>query len=341
MIGIAMPNFVIAPMLTLVFGLMLGWLPVGGWGEQLRRNVILPVDGARPAAGRRHRAPHARQHDRGAAQQLHPHRARQGPAASASRSRATPCGRLCCRVVSYLGPAVAGIITGSIVIEQIFGIPGIGRYFVQGALNRDYTLVMGVTIFYGALIILFNLVGRPALRAARSQGALRLSAPMTDPRPRRPHARAERQGPQPVGGRAPSLARATRRRCASLVVLSRSSPLPASSRPGSAPHPLRRGRLGSRSSAPPDFAAGFYFGTDANGRDLFVRTLYGGRVSLIVGAGGDAGQPRHRRRSGAPSPASRRPHRRGHDAHRRHPLRAALHVLRDPADGRSSAATSC
>ena len=61
-------------------------------------------------------------------------------------------------VVSYLGPATAGIITGSVVIEQIFGIPGIGRYFVQGALNRDYTLVMGTVVFYGALIILFNLV---------------------------------------------------------------------------------------------------------------------------------------------------------------------------------------
>jgi oligopeptide transport system permease protein len=61
-------------------------------------------------------------------------------------------------VVSYLGPASAGIITGSVVIEQIFSIPGIGRYFVQGALNRDYTLVMGVVIFYGVLIILFNLI---------------------------------------------------------------------------------------------------------------------------------------------------------------------------------------
>jgi hypothetical protein len=61
-------------------------------------------------------------------------------------------------VVSYLGPAIAGIITGSVVIEQIFGIPGIGRYFVQGALNRDYTLVMGVVIFYGALIIVMNLL---------------------------------------------------------------------------------------------------------------------------------------------------------------------------------------
>jgi oligopeptide transport system permease protein len=60
-------------------------------------------------------------------------------------------------VISYLGPATAGIITGSVVIEQIFGIPGLGRFFIQGALNRDYTLVMGVVIFYGIIIILFNL----------------------------------------------------------------------------------------------------------------------------------------------------------------------------------------
>jgi len=59
-------------------------------------------------------------------------------------------------VVSYLGPATAGLITGSVVIEQIFGLPGLGRYFVQGALNRDYTLVLGIVVFYGALIIFFN-----------------------------------------------------------------------------------------------------------------------------------------------------------------------------------------
>ena len=61
-------------------------------------------------------------------------------------------------VISYLGPATAAIITGSVVVEQIFGLPGLGRYFVQGALNRDYTLVMGVVIFYGVLIIGFNLI---------------------------------------------------------------------------------------------------------------------------------------------------------------------------------------
>lgn len=59
-------------------------------------------------------------------------------------------------VLSYLGPAAAGILTGSVVVERIFTIPGIGSYFVQGALNRDYTLVMGVVILYGVLIIVFN-----------------------------------------------------------------------------------------------------------------------------------------------------------------------------------------
>jgi len=61
-------------------------------------------------------------------------------------------------IVSYLGPATAAIITGSVVVEQIFGLPGLGRYFVQGALNRDYTLVLGVVVFYGCLIIFFNLL---------------------------------------------------------------------------------------------------------------------------------------------------------------------------------------
>ena len=84
------------------------------------------------------------------------------------------CGPALLPLVSYLGPAIAGIITGSLVVEQIFGLPGIGRYFVQGALNRDYTLVMGVVIFYAALIIAAEPRRRPALRRARSAGELRL-----------------------------------------------------------------------------------------------------------------------------------------------------------------------
>jgi oligopeptide transport system permease protein len=61
-------------------------------------------------------------------------------------------------VISYLGPALAGVVTGSVVVETIFGVPGLGRYFVQGALNRDYTLVMGVVLLYGTLIIGLNLL---------------------------------------------------------------------------------------------------------------------------------------------------------------------------------------
>jgi oligopeptide transport system permease protein len=61
-------------------------------------------------------------------------------------------------VVSYLGPAVASILTGSVVVEQIFGIPGLGQFFVTGALNRDYTLVLGIVVFYACLIVLFNLL---------------------------------------------------------------------------------------------------------------------------------------------------------------------------------------
>jgi oligopeptide transport system permease protein len=61
-------------------------------------------------------------------------------------------------VVSFLGPAAAAMLTGSVVIEQVFDLPGIGRYFVQGALNRDYTLVMGVVVVYAGLILMFNLL---------------------------------------------------------------------------------------------------------------------------------------------------------------------------------------
>ena len=153
MTGISMPNFVMAPLLVLVFAVHLGWLPAGGSGGGLDPEHGAARDRARVAADRLSRAAHARQHDRGPAQQLRPH----GEGARACRA-----GRSCLRhalkpallpVVSYLGPRRRRVITGSVVIEQIFGVPGLGRYFVTGALNRDYTLVMGVVVFYGVLII--------------------------------------------------------------------------------------------------------------------------------------------------------------------------------------------
>ncbi len=154
MTGIAIPNFVIAPVLTLVFGLMLGWLPVGGWSSPA--NAILPVTAlCLPQVAVIARLTRGSMIEVLRGNYIRTARAKGLPerlvvARHAMRAALVP-------VVSYLGPAVAAIITGSIIIEQIFGIPGIGRYFVQGALNRDYTLVMGVTIFYGVLIILFNL----------------------------------------------------------------------------------------------------------------------------------------------------------------------------------------
>lgn len=156
MTGITIPNFVVAPLLTLIFGLWLAWLPVGGWGGGDVQHIILPIIAlALPQV-----AAVARLTRGSMIEVLHSNYVRTARAKGlperitilrhALRAALLP-------VVSYLGPAVAGIITGSIIVEQIFGIPGIGRYFVQAALNRDYTLVMGVTVFYGALIILFNL----------------------------------------------------------------------------------------------------------------------------------------------------------------------------------------
>jgi oligopeptide transport system permease protein len=157
MIGIAIPNFVMAPLMTLIIGVYLKLLPVGGYGGGSLRNLILPTIAlALPPIAYIARLTRASM-----IEVLHSNYVR------TARAKGLPprlvIGRHALRaaflpVVSYLGPAIAGIITGSVVIETIFGIPGIGRYFVQGALNRDYTLVMGVVIFYGSLIILLNLV---------------------------------------------------------------------------------------------------------------------------------------------------------------------------------------
>jgi oligopeptide transport system permease protein len=155
MLGIAVPNFVVAPVLTLVFGLMLSWLPVGGWGSP--QHYVLPVI----ALALSQIAAIARLMRASMIEVLRSNYVRTAHAKGlrdrivlrrhAIRAALLP-------VVSFLGPAIANIITGSVVIEQIFSIPGIGRYFVQGSLNRDYTLVMGVTVFYGALIIFCNIL---------------------------------------------------------------------------------------------------------------------------------------------------------------------------------------
>ncbi|CBV43731.1 oligopeptide ABC transporter permease OppB [Halomonas elongata] len=155
--GIAIPNFVIAPILALVFGVLLAWLPAGGWNGGALPNLVLPVI----ALSIQQIAYIARMMRASMIEVLGSHYIRTARAKGLAESQVIWRHALrpaLLPVTSYLGPAVAGIITGSVVIEQIFGIPGIGRYFVQGALNRDYTLVMGTVVFYGALIVLMNLL---------------------------------------------------------------------------------------------------------------------------------------------------------------------------------------
>ncbi len=158
MVGIIIPSFVMAPILTLVFGVTLHWLPAGGWGDghQLSYKVLPVVALALPRVSSIARLSRSSMIE-----------ALQMPFIRTAYAKGLPRRLVLFRhamraavlpVVSYLGPATAGIITGSIVVEQVFSIPGIGRYFVDAALNRDYTLVSGVVIFYGCIIVLFNLI---------------------------------------------------------------------------------------------------------------------------------------------------------------------------------------
>jgi len=155
--GIAVPNFVVAPVLALAFGIGLGWLPVAGWEPGSVRHMVLPVVTlALPFVA------YVARLTRGSLLEV-----LQAPYIRTARAKGLSPGAILRRhalkptllpVVSFLGPAAAGLLTGSLVVEQVFGLPGIGRYFVQGAINRDYTLVMGMVIFYAALVLVLNLL---------------------------------------------------------------------------------------------------------------------------------------------------------------------------------------
>ena len=157
MTGISIPNFVIAPLLILFFAVYRNWFPAGGWGDGHWQYLVLPV----LALSLHYVAYIARIMCGSMIEVLQSDYIRTAKAKGLSTVKTVFIHALkpaLMPVISYLGPAAAGIITGSVVIEKIFGVPGLGRYFVQGALNRDYTLVMGVIIFVGVLIILFNLI---------------------------------------------------------------------------------------------------------------------------------------------------------------------------------------
>jgi len=156
-IGVTVPNFVVGPVLTLIFAVMLSWLPAGSWGDGSFRFLLLPVIAlalpqlavfARLTRGAMIEALHTDHIRTARAYGLPP---RVVVVTHALRGAMLP-------VVSYLAPCAAALLTGSAVIETIFTIPGVGRYFVLGALNRDYPLVMGTVILVAVFVILFNLL---------------------------------------------------------------------------------------------------------------------------------------------------------------------------------------
>ena len=156
-VGIAIPSFVVLPFLGLFFGIYLHWLPVAGWEPESLRYLVLPVIAlALPPLGVIARL------TRGSMLEvLRSHFIRTAIAKGlplrtvilrhALRPALAP-------VAGYLAPAVASIMTGSLVVESIAGLPGVGRYLVQGALNRDYTLVLGMVIIYSTVLIVMGLL---------------------------------------------------------------------------------------------------------------------------------------------------------------------------------------
>lgn len=156
-IGVTVPNFVMGPVLTLIFALMLSWLPAGGWGDGSLYYLALPILVlalpqvaiiARLTRGSMIEALHTDHIRTVRAYGLAP---RTIIITHALRGAMLP-------VISYLAPAAAALLTGSAVVESIFTIPGVGRFFVIGALNRDYPLVMATVVLVAVFVIVFNLL---------------------------------------------------------------------------------------------------------------------------------------------------------------------------------------
>lgn len=154
MLGMSVPNFVIAPILILLLAVYAGWLPAGGWDWSIAYMVLPVITLSLPAIAYIARLTRGSMIEVLNSNFIRTARAKGLPESVVIRRHALRPALL--PVISFLGPATAAMISGSVVIERIFSIPGLGSYFIQGALNRDYTLVMGVVIFYGFLIIILN-----------------------------------------------------------------------------------------------------------------------------------------------------------------------------------------
>ncbi len=155
MTGLVVPNFLIAPIFQLIFGIYLDWFPVGGWGGPM--HLFLPV----VILSLAHIARISRLMRGSMIETLNANYVRTARAKGIGERRVITRHALrtaLAPVVSYCGPAASFLLTGSIVIEQIFGLPGIGRHFVTAALNRDYGVVLGTVIFYMVLITVLNLI---------------------------------------------------------------------------------------------------------------------------------------------------------------------------------------
>ena len=160
-IGICVPTFLMGPLLVLIFGINLELLPVSGWGN-------LPGDKILPSItlGFAYAAYIARLSRGGMLEVLSQDFIRTARAKGLSErvvvtKHAMQGGLI--PVVSFLGPAVAGLLAGSFVVETIFQIPGLGRFYVEAAFNRDYTMILGTTIFFSAMIVFFNLLSDMAV----------------------------------------------------------------------------------------------------------------------------------------------------------------------------------
>jgi oligopeptide transport system permease protein len=157
MTGISIPVFVVAPLLVLLFAVKLNWVPAGWSGASGPGKYVLPVITlALPQFAYVARLARASMIDVLGRDFIRTARAQGLGTATVVRVHALKPAML--PVLSYLGPAIAAILTGSVVVEEVFGIPGIGQLFIRGALNRDYTLVLGVVVFYAALIVALNLI---------------------------------------------------------------------------------------------------------------------------------------------------------------------------------------
>ena len=156
MIGICIPSIILGPILILVFGIWLEWVPVSGWGY-MPGDKILPII----TLGTAYAAYCARLTRGGMLEVLNQDFIRTARAKGLSETRVVLVHALrggLTPVIAFLGPAMAGLLAGSFVVETIFGIPGLGRFYVEAAFNRDYTMILGSSIFFSVLIVTFNLI---------------------------------------------------------------------------------------------------------------------------------------------------------------------------------------